>query len=116
MRANAEALEHENDFFEMANLPPDFTGLPMVVWVSERGHSRHDVLVKVSLTNGRRASPDRMTSVSVRPTVEVVAGEALPAADLGLVRKWVELNRDTIIGYWNGTLFTNEMIAKIRSI
>ena len=35
--------EVEEDFFEMANLFPADTGLPMVVWVSE--HARLDVRV-----------------------------------------------------------------------
>ena len=32
--------EAEDDFFEMANLFPADTGLPMVVWASERGLMR----------------------------------------------------------------------------
>ena len=31
--------------YEMANLTPRMTGLPMVVWVSHRGRARHDVRV-----------------------------------------------------------------------
>jgi hypothetical protein len=41
----AEALEPE-DLFEMANLFPRTTGLPMTVWVSPRGNARHDVRVR----------------------------------------------------------------------
>jgi hypothetical protein len=32
-----------DDLFEMANLFPRTTGLPMTVWVSPRGIARHDV-------------------------------------------------------------------------
>ncbi len=42
----------EPDFFAMANLFPASTGLPMVIWVSERGHTRHDVRIKVCQTHG----------------------------------------------------------------
>lgn len=103
----------EEDFFDMANLSPSLTGLPMVVWISERSRARHDVRVKVSLIHGRRAHPDRAASVSVRPTVEVVAGPPLDARDLALVRRWIELNRDAILGYWNGDLMTDEVIARL---
>ena len=34
------------DLFEMANLYPGTTVLPMTVWVSPRGNARHDVRVK----------------------------------------------------------------------
>ena len=33
--------------FEMANLRPDRTNLPFVVWVSQKDGARHDVRVKV---------------------------------------------------------------------
>jgi hypothetical protein len=44
--------EGDEDFFSMANLFPADTGLPMVVWVSERGHARHDVRIKVDQAHG----------------------------------------------------------------
>lgn len=106
----------EEDFFDMANLPPEVTGLPMVVWISERGRARYDIRLKVSLVHGRRAHPDQTASVSVRPTVDVVAGPALDPHDLVLVRRWIELNRDTILAYWNGDLFTDEAIARLVSL
>lgn len=47
----AEAAE-EDDLFEMANLFPRTTGLPMTVWVSPHGNARHDVRVKVNMAHG----------------------------------------------------------------
>jgi hypothetical protein len=43
MRASRIAADESNDLFEMANLSPTLTGLPMIVWISERGRARHDV-------------------------------------------------------------------------
>jgi hypothetical protein len=108
--------EDEEDFFDVANLSPTLTGLPMVVWISERSRARHDARVKVSLVHGRRAHPDQTASVSVRPAVDVVAGPALDPRDLVLVRRWIELNRDAILAYWNGDLLTDEAIARLRAI
>jgi len=46
---NAISAEVKNDeLFEMANLYPRTTGLPMTVWVSPRGNARHDVRIKVN--------------------------------------------------------------------
>ena len=62
-----QVTEREADeLFEMGNLFPRTTGLPMTVWVSPRGNARHDARVKVNMThgdqmniaNGRRRSPD----------------------------------------------------------
>jgi hypothetical protein len=48
-----QVREFESDeLFEMANLFPRTTGLPMTVWVSPRGNTRHDVRVKVNTTHG----------------------------------------------------------------
>jgi hypothetical protein len=119
MRDTAAAIrsvEDEEDFFDMANLPPDVTGLPMVVWVSQQGRARHDVRVKVSLVPGRHMNPDQTTSVSVRPDVEVVAGDRLPPSELAAVRRWVDANRQVIIDYWDGKLFTNELLERLVRI
>lgn len=42
MRAFTSAADDAQDRFEMANLSPALTGLPMIVWISERGRARHD--------------------------------------------------------------------------
>jgi hypothetical protein len=100
--------------FEMANLSPKRTGLPFVVWISPRGNARHDVRVKVS--PGPRAVPSEMVSVAIRPDVYVVEGE-MKASDLALLGKWVDLNRDVLIRYWEGDIeFTEEAIESLRSI
>ena len=116
MRASRSVADEPDDLFEMANLSPTLTGLPMIVWISERGRARHDARVKVSLVHGRRARPDRTASVSVRPAVKIVAGPEIDRRDLELVRQWIELNREAIIAYWNGDLLTDEVIARLRPI
>ena len=116
MRASRVAADEADDLFEMANLSPTLTGLPMIVWISERGRARHDARVKVSLVHGRRARPDRTASVSVRPRVEVVAGPELDRRDMELVRQGIETNRDAIVAYWNGDLLTDEVITRLQPV
>jgi hypothetical protein len=116
MRASSPAADEADDLFEMANLSPTLTGLPMIVWISERGRARHDARVKVSLVHGRRVHPNRTASVSVRPPVEIVAGPELDRRDLELVRRWIEINREAIIAYWNGDLLTDEVIARLKPV
>ena len=96
--ASATTVDGE-DFFLMANVHPRRSGLPFVVYISER-QGRHDVRVKVAA--GVRAPPF-VASVSVRPDIRIVAGD-LTASDFELVRQWIELNRDVIIGYWDRTI------------
>ena len=104
---------HSEAPFEMANLFPRHTGLPFVVWISFRGGAQHDVRVKVS--PGPKAMPYEMTSVAIRPEVRVVEGE-LSGPDLALLTRWIELNRDTLLHYWEGDIDTKDAIDAIRLV
>ena len=41
----------EDELYEMVNLPPRLTGLPMV-WARPHGNAQHDVSIKVNVTSG----------------------------------------------------------------
>ena len=100
------------DLYLMANVHPRRSGLPFVVYISEK-QGQHDVRVKVG--EGVRAPPF-VASVSVRPEIDVVAG-SLSAGDLVLVRQWIELNRDVIIGYWDRTIEdTADALGQLKPI
>jgi hypothetical protein len=87
--------------FEMANLVQRDTGLPFVVWISPKGNARHDVRVKIS--RSPKAVPSEMVSVAIHANVHVVEGK-MSAGDLKLLSRWVELNRDVLVRYWDGDI------------
>ena len=60
--------------YEMTNLYPRDTGLPMTVWVSPRARARHDARVKVCRTRGDNMEPTNLAVVAIRPTPRVVHG------------------------------------------
>jgi hypothetical protein len=103
------------DLFEMANLYPDTTGLPMTVWVSPRGNARHDVRVKVNTTHGNQMNIANTTLVGVRPTPHVIAGQLSPA-DVQAVFQWVALNTDALVAYWDGLIDTARMIQALKPL
>jgi hypothetical protein len=113
MKAN-EAVSDEarpaetDDLFEMANLFPRTTGLPMTVWVSPRGNARHDVRVKVNLGHGNQMSPANTAIVGVRPSPRVIAGRLSPD-DRRAVFEWVSLNSAPLVAYWEGRIDTIEL-------
>lgn len=109
---NAATLT-DDDPFRWDNIRPELSGLPFIVWISEKCGARHDVRVKVS--PGPRVREFSAT-ISVRPQIEVLAGELSPR-DLHLVRDWIELNRDVIVRYWNGDiLYTDEALAALKPL
>jgi hypothetical protein len=116
MGTTTEVTQTDSDLlFEMANLFPKHTGLPFVVWISVRGGAQHDVRIKISSTP--KAIPSKMTSVAVRPTVHLVGGgDEISGDDLKLLTKWIELNRDVIVRYWEGEMDTKDALDAIQSL
>ena len=114
--APAEDVESDpRDLFEMANLHPDTTGLPMTVWVSQRGDARHDVRVKVNMAHGNQMSIANTAVVGVRPTPRVIAGQLSPA-NAPAVFQWVVLNTDVLVAYWDGQIDAARMIQELKPL
>jgi len=106
-------LENSEELFEMANLFSKHTGLPFVVWISYKGGAKHDIRVKVS--PGPKALRSEMVSVAIRPNVHVVEGQT-SAGDLALLTKWVTLNHEALVKYWDGEIDTKDALDAIQSI
>jgi hypothetical protein len=100
--------------FDMANLRPERTGLPFVVFIPQRGGARHDVRIK--LARSPRVRPSEMITVALRPTPRVLRGR-LDASEFELVRNWLDLNADALVDYWNGVIeYTEDAIAALKKL
>jgi hypothetical protein len=100
--------------YKMADLRPERTGLPFVVFISQKGGARHDVRVKVA--RAPRVRPSEMVTVALRPSVRVVRGRLDPP-DLALLRQWIDLNEQVLIDYWNGVIgYTEDALNALRPI
>ena len=111
----SEASE-DLDFYLMANLRPATTGLPIVIWVSERGNAQPDARIKVSTIHGSRIQPTSLATVAVRPTPHLVVGPALSSADQQVVFRWVALNEAALVDYWEGRIDTAELLQRLRRL
>ena len=107
--------DEEDALFEMANIYPSDSGLPMTVWVGPRGRARHDVRVKVNMTHGNQMSISNTAVVAVRPTPHVVAGH-LSTADLRAVSDWIRLNEAAIVAHWDGRISAIEFGRRIQRL
>jgi hypothetical protein len=121
MRANeivaddsACAIETD-DLFEMANVFPRTTGLPMTVWVSPRGNARHDVRVKVHMTDGDQMNPANTAVVGIRPSPQVLAGRLSPD-DQRAVFEWASLNTDALVAYCEGQIDAIELGRRLKQV
>ena len=96
-------FEPADDMFEMANLYPDSTGLPMTIWVSTRGGAKHDARIKVNQQPGKQMDPGNTAVVAIRPTPQLREGR-LNAEHLALVYEWVRMNETALIDLWDGRI------------
>jgi len=87
MDTGVTVTDHDEDLYLMSNVQPSESGLPSVVYISEK-QGQHDVRVKVG------KPPNFTASVSVRAEAQVVADQ------LGNR----ELNRDVIVAHWDGKM------------
>lgn len=97
--------------YEMANLRPQTTGLPFVVWISQRAGARHDVRVKVA-HSPRLKDPSDMGTYAVRP-FRHVEGPPLASAEEDLLRRWIELNQQSLVDFWDGQIEYTEDVLKL---
>ena len=108
--------EPESDeLFEMANLFPRTTGLPMTVWVSPRGNARHDVRVKVNVTHGNQMTISNTAVVGLRPTPHIITGQ-LSSSDEQAVSEWATLNADALVEYWEGRIDTIQLGQALKRL
>jgi hypothetical protein len=105
----------DTDLFEMANLYPRDTGLPMTIWVSPKGNARHDVRIKVCLVPGDRMDASNTAVVAARPAPRLLHG-ALSPEDFDAVSRWIDRNAAALIDYWNGEASTVEFVGRLRKI
>lgn len=101
------------DLFLWSNLNPKSTGLSFTVWFGVKGHGNHDLQIKVSPKG--TTNPSQFVSVAIRPDVRVVKGKLDPS-DVKFLRRWVDLNYDTLLKHWEGKIDSPAAIAAMRPI
>ena len=85
---------------EMANLTPDDTGLPYVLWVGEVG-GQHGPRIKVCNVRGRmQANNCFVMSVSHTPEILTPRSCKISAREQDDIKDWVALNYDVLMKMW----------------
>jgi hypothetical protein len=98
----------------MANLRQRATGLPFIVFISQRDAASHGARVKVSPAPKVRL--DQMSSYSIRP-FQHKDGPVLSRQEEQLLEKWVNANARVLEEYWNGDIeYTEDAIASLMPV
>ena len=100
----------QDELEQMVSYRGNITGIAHTIFISPRGNIRHGPRVKVAI-NPR-------DSVAPRGIIATVTfeGKAIGPIDpqlLRQVRRFIELNRDVLLDYWNEKIYTDELQARI---
>jgi len=106
-----------DDFlFEMANYRQDDTGLPMIIWILEKGSVRHGPRIKVNATHSHKMDIKTAISVTVDDDPRCVAEGELPGDDMKKIRQFIALNKDVILDYWHERIGAGEFFRRLKKI
>lgn len=98
-------------FFEMANLTKEDTGLPYIIWISpSSGKEKHWARIKVSYKN--ELIP---VSISDDPKI-MIKGKNISKFDL--IKKFIIMNKDILLDYWNskGEMSLRLVFSKLKKV
>ena len=85
---------------EMANLFPDETGLPVIIWFGEVG-GQHGPRIKVSNVRGKFAAHDNFVmSVDKEPRIVTSKNVKLKKNEVDDIIDWIKLNYDDLMLMW----------------
>ncbi len=107
--AEREQLEH------MVTYRKNITGVDNTIFISPGLRVRHAPRIKVAIE-----PPDSINPLSEQASVEistgrVVAGE-VSAALLKQVQKFIQLNRDVLLEYWDARITTDQLQERLKAI
>ena len=102
----------------MATLRPEITGLDVTLWVSSRAKSRHGPRVKVAKKFGNNLN----FSITISNTPEVTShtekfvDKLVDGKTLQRIKRWIILNRELLLQFWNSEITEQELRAHIRKL
>ena len=110
----ARRKKEPEEGFDMAILPPRETGLQFVVFILQDMGIIPEV--RIEIARSHRVWRSETVKVAIRPTVRLKDGY-LDAHELALLTRWVDLNRDALIKYWDGEIeSTSDVLGVLKPI
>jgi hypothetical protein len=100
---------------EMVSFRNDVTGVDNTIFISTRGHAQHASRIKLAID-----PPDSLNPLSETASVAIVSGDVIagevPAKLLRQVRKFIELNRDVLLDYWDYRIDTKQLERALKPV
>jgi len=112
----ADELAEKQLVEEMVSYRKSVTGIDRTVFISPKGQTRHSARIKLAIDPPDTVDPHGKTASIAINDATVVAGENVPAALLDQVRRFIDLNREVLLDYWEYRIDTEQLRQRLRSI
>lgn len=97
--------------YEMASISTKKTGLPLKIWVSTKGKTRHSARIKVSSLCGDKLKPDATFTITIEDDPKIIGSTGnIKTYDLEKVKDFVIMNKNALLMHWNELLDTDELL------
>jgi hypothetical protein len=112
--ALADKLAEEEQLEHMVTYRKNVTGVDNTVFISPKVRARHAPRIKVAIDPPDSISPSSETA-SVTIHDSTVVGR-MPPDLVKQVQKFIEINRDVLLDYWEERIDTDELRKRLKSI
>ena len=111
----ADALAEEELLEEMVTYRKNVTGIDNTIFISPKGNTRHAPRIKIAVDPPDSVDPRSETASIAIADGAVAAGEIAPRL-LDQARRFITLNRDVLLDYWDYKIDTDELRQRLKSI
>lgn len=108
----------EEQLWEMANLHPRDTGLPVIVWADSNRQMKHGLRIKFQNSYSDKTDSSSLVpmTISEDPQVPVQVKLRISNADLQKIRQWIILNKDLLVAYAKEEITTKEFVNSLKTL
>jgi len=100
------------DLYEMANFNPTRTGLKEVIWISVK-NSNHGPRIKIY--EGKQTKGKNF-SVTIEDEPRTIGKVFVNSKELNNIFKFIKINKDLLLKYWEYQLDTVDLALNIQKI
>jgi hypothetical protein len=100
---------------EIVSYRKDVTGVDNTVFISPKGQVRHGPRVKLAINPPDSLDPSAETASIAIEGGNVVAGK-VPVKLRKQVQRFIELNHDVLLDYWNYRIDTKQLQERLKPI
>lgn len=111
----ADALAEEELLDEMVSYRKNVTGVDNTVFISPKGNTRHAPRIKIAIDPPDSVDPRGETASIAIADGQLVAGDVQRRL-LDQARRFIELNRDVLLDYWEYKVDTDELRRRLKPV